>query len=75
MEGDIGEEIELDVIALCCEYTEYSSIQELNKDRSGYGPDDYETEKEALEALENDTTVIYNRDDRTGESGFIILDF
>ncbi len=75
MEGDIGEEIELDVIAICCAYTEYSSIQELIKDRSGYGPENYETEPEALEALENDTTVIYLNDDRTGESGFIILDF
>ena len=25
LEGDIGEEYELDVIALCCEYSEYNS--------------------------------------------------
>jgi len=27
-EDDTGEEIELDVIALCCEYTEYSDVAE-----------------------------------------------
>ena len=28
-EEDTGEEIELDVIALCCEYTEYADVQEF----------------------------------------------
>ena len=28
-EENTGEEIELDVIALCCEYTEFESIEEL----------------------------------------------
>jgi hypothetical protein len=28
-EEDTGEEIELDVIALCCEYSEYASVQEF----------------------------------------------
>ena len=27
---DIGEQIELDVIAICCDYTEYATIEELN---------------------------------------------
>lgn len=27
MEDDLGEEIELDVITLCCEYTEYSNLE------------------------------------------------
>ena len=31
-EDDTGEEIELDVIALCCEYTEYEDMQEFNND-------------------------------------------
>ena len=29
LEDDIGEEIELDVIGLCCEFTEYETEQEL----------------------------------------------
>ena len=31
LEADTGEQIELDVIALCCEFTEYSSIMEAAK--------------------------------------------
>lgn len=29
LESDTGKEIELDVIALCCEYTEYADVQEF----------------------------------------------
>ena len=28
-EADTGEELELDVIALCCDFTEYDSLKEL----------------------------------------------
>jgi hypothetical protein len=59
---DIGEEIELDVIALCCEYTEYEDFEEFQGD---YG-DNYET----LEDVENETTVI-----RIDSSAFIIQQF
>ena len=27
LENDIGEEMELDVIAICCDYTEYESLE------------------------------------------------
>ena len=30
LEEDIGEEIELDVIALCCDYSEWESLDEFN---------------------------------------------
>lgn len=32
MEEDTGQETELDVIALCCEYTEYESLGDVQKD-------------------------------------------
>jgi len=32
LEEGTGEEIELDVIALCCEYTEYENIEEMKKE-------------------------------------------
>ena len=32
LEEDIGEEMELDVIAICCEYTEYADLAEYNQD-------------------------------------------
>ena len=59
---DIGEEKELDVIALCCEYAEYDSLEEFQTD---YG-EDYQT----IEDIESDTTVIMIDDD-----SFIIQQF
>ena len=47
-EEDTGTEIELDVIALCCEYTEYENFQELQQN---YNVED-------MEELEQNTTVI-----------------
>jgi len=43
--------IELDVVALCCEFTEYAHIGEFWLD---YGQEDYPD----IEAIENATTVI-----------------
>lgn len=62
LEQDTGEEIELDVIALCCEFSEYEDIEEFQRN---YG-DDYET----IEDIEYQTTVI-----PVGDEGFIIADF
>ena len=59
---DIGEEIELDVIALCCEYAEYDSLAEFQED---YG-EDYQT----IGDIESDTNVIMIDDD-----SFIIQQF
>lgn len=61
-EDDTGEEIELDVIALCCEYTEYDSLAEFRND---YG-EDYNT----MEDIEYKTQVIMIDDD-----SFIIQQF
>lgn len=61
MEEDTGEEMELDIIALCCEFAEYSSMKEV---REAYSTDideaqDEETkDKETLEWLRDQTTVI-----------------
>lgn len=61
-EEDTGEQIELDVIAICCEYAEYESLEEFQED---YG-DDYQS----IDEIEQVTTVIPIDDD-----GFIILQF
>ena len=50
LEDDIGEETELDVIALCCEYAEYDSLAEFRED---YG-EDYNT----MQDIEYHSTVI-----------------
>ena len=57
-----GAEYELDVIALCCEYSEYEDIEEF---RSQFG-ENYET----IEDIEQATTVIMISD-----NSFIIQDF
>ena len=61
-EDETGEEIELDIIALCCEYTEYENFKEF---RDNYG-DDYEV----MESIEDNTTVI-----RIDDNAFIIANF
>jgi hypothetical protein len=48
---DCGEEIELDVIDLCCEFVEYDSLEDFH---SEYDKDDYPT----LEVLRDYTQVI-----------------
>jgi len=62
LEDDTGQPIELDVIALCCEFTEYDNLEEFQADYS----EDYET----IEDIERETTVIMIDDD-----SFIIQQF
>jgi hypothetical protein len=59
-EEETGEEIELDIIALCCEYTEYEDFETIQKDIENI---------ENLEDLEDITRVIQFED------GIIILNF
>jgi len=62
-EEDTGEEVELDVIALCCDYMEYDSLKEYN--------DDYGTKYSEIDAIQNDTTLIKI----DGLSSFIIQQY
>ena len=62
-EEDTGEEVELDVIALCCEYTEYANLAEFQQD---FDAEEYQT----LEDIEDHTQVI-----RVDEESFIIQQF
>jgi len=65
-------EIELDVIAICCEFSEYDSAMEAAKNYD-FEPDDDDDEEDqeaaALEFLENETQVI------TFDGGVIIQDY
>lgn len=66
-----GETLELDVVALCCEYSEYSTAKEA-AENYGFEPeneDEDEVETEAFNFLEYRTTVI------EFDGGVIILDF
>ena len=50
LEDDIGEELEFDPIGICCDFSEYKDLKEIN---DAYGHD-----FEDLEALSEYTTVI-----------------
>ena len=49
-EEGTGEEINLDVIALCCDYMEYDSLKEYN--------DAYDTKYSEIDLIQDDTTLI-----------------
>jgi hypothetical protein len=59
---DTDENIELDTIALCCEYTQYDNLEEL---QTNY------TDIKSIEELEDKTQVIHIKD----SDSFIIADF
>jgi hypothetical protein len=61
-EQDTGTEVELDVIALCCEYSEYENLAEFQKD--------YGKEYESMKDIEDATQVI-----KIDDESFIIQQF
>ena len=63
LEEDCDQKIELDVIAICCAFSEYHDLKEFQND--------YGDEYESLEDIENSTTLIKIED----EEGFIIQQF
>ena len=63
LENDIGEEIELDVIALCCDYSEHD-LEGLQREYGHYNGEQWESMEEAITWLEDHTTVIPVDDDR-----------
>ena len=54
---DIGEDIELDVIAICCDYTEYDNEEELIESYSDFIPT-YTDKSNCLDLLREHTTVL-----------------
>ena len=65
---DLGQEIELDVIALCCEYAEYDNLEEFEAD---YGKEFSNIDKRFKYSIEDTTTMIPIE----GTDGFIIQNF
>ena len=50
LENDLGDKIELDVVSLCCDFSEYDNLKELNED--------YDNKYESLDELANETLVL-----------------
>ena len=65
---DLGQPIELDVIALCCEYAEYDNLEEFQAD---YGREFSNIDKRFKYSIEDTTTMIPIE----GTDGFIIQNF
>ena len=63
LEDDTGEQIEFDMIGLCCEYTEYEDLKEFQ--------DNYGCEFKTIDDIAEVTTVILV----TQSDRFIIQDF
>ena len=63
LEENEDEEYELDVIELCCEYTEYSDLEEFWED---YDKEEYPD----MESIEDETLVL-----SVGTDSFIIQEF
>lgn len=61
-EEETGTPVELDVIALCCEYSEYANLAEFQKE--------YSKDYEKIKDIEQETTVI-----RIDGEAFIIQQF
>tara|TARA_R100001460_G_scaffold11706_4_gene27120 strand:+ start:311 stop:628 length:318 start_codon:yes stop_codon:yes gene_type:complete len=68
LEDDTGVKIEFDPIAICCDFVEYDSLEEITEMYDSI---------ETLEDLEMETTVIriYEYDGKTETGGYIIRDF
>ena len=65
---DLGQPIELDVIALCCAYDEYDNLEEFEAD---YGREFSNIDKRFKYSIEDTTTMIPIE----GTDGFIIQNF
>ena len=62
LEDDIGEELELDVIALCCDYSE-CDLEDLQREYGNYEGEQWQDMEETIAWLEDRTTVIRVDDD------------
>ena len=63
---DLGEPIELDIIAICSEFTEYDNLEDFNKDYGYFIGEDIDD----VEDIKDYTTVI-----EIDNESFIIQDF
>ena len=62
VEDDIGEEFEFDMVGICCDYTEYDSLEDFNADYSSddkvYTIDDIREETVVIEIPETERFII-----------------
>ena len=63
LEEDTGDEMELDIVSLCCDFSEFDTALEPAKDHSDFNIDEdlneEEQEREAFQFLFDRTTIIH----------------
>ena len=65
LENDIGQDIEFDVIAICCDYSELT-LEDINREHIEYtGDEPFDNLKDASAYMEEHTTVIPVEDSET----------
>ena len=73
LSDDTGEDIELDPVAICCEYSEYESLKDASETYFMYNATEEEkaeyTDEKAREYFQNNTQLI------EFDGGIIIQDF
>jgi hypothetical protein len=61
-EDDCGEEIEFDMVGICCDYSEYDSLKDFNADYSNYEDgftlDDIREETVVIEIPETERFIV-----------------
>jgi hypothetical protein len=70
MEQDLGEQFELDIIATCCEYTEYATSSDLVDAFEHLGIADMDFE-DAVEAIER-RAIVLRPDSKSSEGPFVV---
>lgn len=59
-EEDCGEELEFDVIALCCDYTEYDNLEAFNKEHDPAESVDEISERTQVIMIDDESFIIQN---------------
>jgi hypothetical protein len=74
LDADTGEETELDVIALCCEFSE-STIEELIFDYGYMMDEDAIKDEDYIREFLNDKTILCGEYEAEGETFFVYQQF
>lgn len=68
LEDSTGTELELDIIAICCDFTEYENLEAFQKE---YDAEDYPD----FDSIEYETTVLYTWGYQDEDTPFVIYNF
>lgn len=68
LEDSTGTEMELDIVAICCDFTEYENLEDFQKE---YDAEEYPD----FDSIEYETTVLYTWEYQDEDTPFVISNF